>query len=327
MRLLALLLSLLHSVLLVSAAANPGPCSGACTSLVHDPALIQRTSDGTYFRFASHDGISIHTAPSISGPWKRAGSVLKGRANVSHKNAGDPWAPDVQKVGDTYYCYYSVSTFGAKDSVIGVASSKSMNAGDWTDHGSTGVSTGANKGGNYNAIDGNLVAAGSKLFLTFGSFWDGLQVVDMSSPTKRGGGDVRNIVRDTVVKGNPVEGGYIFPHAGKYYVFFSHGSCCNLKNVKPGDEYKIKVCRADSATGTYVDKSGKSCTKGGGTVVLQSHGNVYAAGGQGVFNDPKHGPVLYYHYVDRKINPNAEDGRKSFGWNKLSFEGGWPSIE
>lgn len=45
-----------------------------------------------------------------------------------------------------------------------------------------------------------------------------------------------------------------------------------------------------------VDKNGASCTNGGGTILLQSHDNIYAPGGQGVMNDPTHGPVLYYHY-------------------------------
>jgi len=45
-----------------------------------------------------------------------------------------------------------------------------------------------------------------------------------------------------------------------------------------------------------VDKSGVKCTAGGGTTVLESHDWVYGPGGQGVFNDPSLGPVLYYHY-------------------------------
>lgn len=42
------------------------------------------------------------------------------------------------------------------------------------------------------------------------------------------------------------------------------------------------VCRSTSATGGFVDASGKACTGGGGTVVLQSHDFVYGPGGQGV---------------------------------------------
>jgi arabinan endo-1,5-alpha-L-arabinosidase len=73
-----------------------------------------------------------------------------------------------------------------------------------------------------------------------------------------------------------------------------------------------------------VDQSGKKCTEGGGTTVLESHGFVYGPGGQGVFTDPSLGPVLYYHYVDTRIGYG--DGQKQFGINKISFSNGWPVV-
>lgn len=48
----------------------------------------------------------------------------------------------------------------------------------------------------------------------------------------------------------------------------------------PGDEYKIMMCRSTSATGGFVDQSGKSCTSNGGTILLGSHGTTYGPGGQ-----------------------------------------------
>lgn len=56
------------------------------------------------------------------------------------------------------------------------------------------------------------------------------------------------------------------------------------------------VCRSSSATSGFKDKSGTACSSGGGTIVLESHGHVYGPGGQGVYDDPTYGPVLYYHY-------------------------------
>ena len=50
-----------------------------------------------------------------------------------------------------------------------------------------------------------------------------------------------------------------------------------------------------------VDANGVSCLDHGGTLVLGSHGNVYGPGGQGVYDDPEVGSVLYYHYVDTDI--------------------------
>ncbi|KAL8955505.1 MAG: hypothetical protein Q9183_006618, partial [Haloplaca sp. 2 TL-2023] len=73
-----------------------------------------------------------------------------------------------------------------------------------------------------------------------------------------------------------------------------------------------------------VDKSGQSCLEGGGTTVLESHGWVYGPGGQGVFEDPELGIVLYYHYVDARIG--FSDGEKQFGVNRLDFSSGWPCL-
>jgi arabinan endo-1,5-alpha-L-arabinosidase len=153
-----------------------------------------------------------------------------------------------------------------------------------------------------------------------------------------------------------MEGATIFKYGSYYYLFFSKGSCCNYDKKRPaaGAEYKIMACRSKSATGGFVDKNGVSCTKSGGTTVLASHGYVYGPGGQGVMQDPKYGPVLYYHYgkcrsafgfscelldilltvvcvvlviassVDTRVG--YADGQKKLGWNQINFSTGWPVV-
>jgi arabinan endo-1,5-alpha-L-arabinosidase len=249
-------------------------------------------------------------------------------------------------VGNYYYVYYSVSTFGVQNSAIGVARSSSMDVGAWTDLGSTGVVS--SNGMAYNAIDGNLVNDNGNYFLTFGSFWNGLQRVRVT-PTKKNG-DVYQVAFDP--SDTAIEGPYVFKYGGYYYLFFSKGQCCGYDKSKPasGKEYRILVCRSTSAVGPFVDKAGKACRSGGGTKVLESHSWVYGPGGQGVYQDPTYGPVsfvpfavpplvlsrletvsltlsrqvLYYHYVDTRIG--FADGQKKFGWNKINFSSGWPVV-
>lgn len=61
--------------------------------------------------------------------------------------------------------------------------------------------------------------------------------------------------------------------------------------------YKVMVCRSRKHGGEYFDREGRSClTENGGTLVLGSHDEVFAPGGQGVWDDPVEGTVLYYHY-------------------------------
>ncbi|KAH7120015.1 endo-alpha-1,5-arabinanase precursor [Dendryphion nanum] len=316
------LTTLLSAASLVYSYANPLSCTGACTN-AHDPALIRR-ADGTYFRFSTGGKIAIHSAPSITGPWTYKGAAIPAGSSINKKGRDDLWAPDVALVGDTYYLYYSVSSFGSQDSAIGVATSKTLDAGSWTDRGSTGVQS--SEGKNYNAIDGNLVYDGSNYLMFFGSFWADLFQVKMANPPIKTAGGTTTQVAFKPEGTHAQEGPFVYKYGNYYYLFFSVGSCCGFDKNRPakGAEYKIQVCRSSSATGGYVDKSGVKCTAGGGTTVLESHGNVYGPGGQGVFNDPSLGPVLYYHYVDTRIG--YSDGQKQFGINKISFSSGWPVV-
>ncbi|KAL4962911.1 arabinan endo-1,5-alpha-L-arabinosidase [Aspergillus stella-maris] len=300
--------------------ANPGACSGLCN--MHDPSLIRRESDGTYFRFSTGNRISYASAPAIEGPWTNIGSVVPDGSSIDLPGNDDLWAPDVQLIDGVYYAYYSVSSFGSQNSAIGVASSDTMDLNTWTDHGSTGIRSDSSKP--YNAIDGNLFNDGGNLLMNFGSFWGNIYQAPMSSPTAVGSSSYQIAYQPAGT--HAVEGPYLMQYGSYYYLFFSEGICCGYDSSMPatGEEYKIKACRSSSATGPFVDSSGTSCTEGGGDIVLESHDNVYGPGGQGVFTDPSLGPVLYYHYVDTTVG--YADGQKLFGWNVIDFSSGWPVV-
>lgn len=200
-------------------------------------------------------------------------------------------APDVSLVNNTYYLFYSVSTFGSQSSAIGLARSPSMDAGTWTDLGATGVSSDKTK--RFNAIDPNLINVNGTYHMSFGSFWDGIYQVQMNNPptSAKSGIQPTQIVHNSA--DSAMEGPAVLKYGEYYYLFFSKGQCCGLDTSRPaaGKEYRIMVCRSKVPTGGFVDKSGRACTNGGGTVVLESHGWVYGPGGQGVYQDPVHGPV------------------------------------
>ena len=46
--------------------------------------------------------------------------------------------------------------------------------------------------------------------------------------------------------------------------------------------------------------------------------------GRGVFTDKNLGLVLYYHYAN--TNDGIADADYKFGWNRLSWSGGWPVV-
>ncbi|KAI5861993.1 glycoside hydrolase family 43 protein [Durotheca rogersii] len=320
----------LHSVVwvigtlqdIVSGYANPEACSGTCVN-AHDPSVIRR-SDGTYFRFSTGGKIAVHTAPDIMGPWTYKGAVLPSGSSIDLDGNQDLWAPEVALVGSAYYLYYSVSTFGVQNSAIGVATSSTMDVGSWKDLGSTGIRSSPGKP--YNAIDPSLIIADGTYLLTFGSFWKDIHQVPLKNPPKTvaSGASAYQLAYDPATTAE--EGACVFKRGSYYYLFYSKGQCCGYDANRPpaGGEYKILVCRSTSATGGFVDARGNACSSGGGTVVLESHGYVYGPGGQGVYDDPNYGPILYYHYVDTRVG--YADGQKRFRWNTISFSSGWPVV-
>lgn len=95
----------------------------------------------------------------------------------------------------------------------------------------------------------------------------------------------------------------------------------------PGKEYKVLVGRSENVSGPYVDKDGHKLTEvldpPAGSLVLGSHDNIYAPGGQSVYHDPvSDRDIMAYHYV-----PNNSFGGPSYlGINFLDFSSGWPVV-
>ncbi|KAF2659565.1 glycoside hydrolase family 43 protein [Lophiostoma macrostomum CBS 122681] len=304
---------------------DPLPCSGNC-SWIHDPNIY--VEDGTYYRFSTSGNIAIATAPDLTGPWNYQGALLHSGTSIDVDAHQDIWAPNINKIGSTYYAFYSVSTMGSQDSEIGLATSTSLDAGSWTDHGSLNIP----KSPAYNLIDPSLFQqtsdSSTDSYFTFGSYWNGIYQFPMSSLTAYTNEPLTNILSNTTANAAVVEGAITFQWKSFYYLFFSSGQCCsappNLPN--PGDEYRINVCRADKVEGPYADEQGRDClTQSGGSTVLESHGDVYAPGGQGVLFDEKSGrTVVYYHYVNPSIGYGAGDFQ--FGANYLDFGDGWPRV-
>lgn len=223
------------------------------------------------------------------------------------------------------------------NSDIGVATSTTMDPGSWTDHGSVGIP----KDSRYNKIDGNLFFhGGANPVLNFGSFWQNIFQVPMQNPPLKVSGGVTHIAQNTTTRpaglvSGSMEGSYEFWWNGYTYLFFSSGNCCNQPAnatnpdqhlAPPGEEYHIMVCRSSQTSGGFVDQQGRDCLTGnGGTMVLGSHDDVYAPGGQGVMYDPNlRSPVVYYHYVRPSVSYQYDDF--FFGWNKLDFSTGWPVV-
>ncbi|KAI7221191.1 endo-1,5-alpha-L-arabinosidase [Hortaea werneckii] len=303
---------------------------------LHDPSIVLGP-DGHYYSFSTHGLTVISRASkkgSIDGYWEIIGSVLDaGSSVIDNSGSTDPWAPDVHKVGDTYYDYYSVSQFGSQISAIGLATSKTLMPGSWTDHGEVFSS---DPNATYplnvtNAIDANLfIDPKTKTpYINYGSFWSNIYQFELAD-------DLKDVKQDTAlqlsldpVAPQPEEGAYMNYHDGWYYLWYSHGTCCGYNASAlpaPGEEYSIRVGRSRSPRGPFVDREGVKLTEGGGYIVYGSHDFVYGPGGQGVLSDYHGRDVLYYHYVNTIVDPTYADNLKLLGWNYIDYVQGWPVL-
>ncbi|PIL34633.1 hypothetical protein GSI_03412 [Ganoderma sinense ZZ0214-1] len=95
--------------------------------------------------------------------------------------------------------------------------------------------------------------------------------------------------------------------------------------VAAGREYKVRVGRAKSSSGPFLDGSGHAITAGttSGWNILGSHDNVYAPGGQSLFRDPvSRRDVIVYHYV----RMDEVGGASYLGINYVDFSSGEPVL-
>lgn len=119
--------------------------------------------------------------------------------------------------------YYSVSTLGSKDSVIGVATSRDMESGSWIDHGSTDLSS--TSATPWNAIDANWIEINGDQYINFGSYWQNLFQAGEQNGLKVRADEAHNIAYNATGPGNesPMESSFMVEHDGWYYLFFSVG--------------------------------------------------------------------------------------------------------
>lgn len=295
---------------------------------IHDPSVIE-LPDGSFVAYETgrsgmtRGAIGIRTSPDGLA-WTDAGSIGKGvpkwAAEVLGYRSQNIWAPSVSKQDDTYFLYYSVSSFGINASAIGLMTASSIDpkapGEGWTDQ---GLVLRSNIKDNFNAIDPwRIDTADGRAFLAFGSFWDGIRMRELDPATGK------LIAEDTPMlslasrQGAGIEAPSIIEHAGKYYLFVSFDQCCKGSS----STYNIRVGRADTVTGPYLDRDGVPLLEGGGTRLLGSTGRFIGPGGQEAIRTTK-GDMLAFHYYD-----GAERGISKLQLTPLNWtEDGWPELD
>lgn len=93
----------------------------------------------------------------------------------------------------------------------------------------------------------------------------------------------------------------------------SFDKCCSGVN----STYKIAYGRSKSITGPYLDKSGKSMSEGGGTILDSGNDRWKGPGGQDIVN----GNILVRHAYDAE-----NSGIPKMLINDIDWSSGWPSY-
>ncbi|MFC5819070.1 family 43 glycosylhydrolase [Nonomuraea harbinensis] len=289
---------------------DPGTVTGSVN--VHDPE-VAKTPAGGYLLAHTGEGIQLKTSADRTA-WRNAGSAFPGGVPWAHPytNGGNTlWAPDITYTGGRYVMYYSASTFGSNRSAIFLATSTSGASGSWTNQ---GLVIESRTSDDFNAIDPNLVVDDQgRWWLSFGSFWSGIKMIQLDPATGRRLGSAFHSIAGR--NGGAIEAPTVYRHGAYYYLLVSFDACCR----GAASTYRVMAGRSTSVTGPYVDRNGVALTAGGGTQILAGHGDIHGPGHQAVLADTD-GDVLFYHWY-------AADNSSRLGINKIGYDAaGWPYV-
>jgi arabinan endo-1,5-alpha-L-arabinosidase len=283
---------------------------------------------GTYYVFSTGDpagaigngNIQIRTSRNLR-QWTYTGTVFATKpAWITSALGSIPnlWAPDISLFGGLWHLYYAGSSFGSNNSVIGLATTPTLDPRSpryhWTDQGLVFRSTSSD---DFNAIDPSLVSTpGGGKWLVFGSFWSGIKLIALDAATGKPA-SASPTVYSLAERPAPdaEEGAGITYHDGYYYLIVSFDTCC----AGLGSTYRIMVGRSTSVTGPYVDPAGTAMTNSGGMELQGSDEGMIGPGSSSVFTDGSRS-YLVYHYYDAFENGDPWVQVRPLAW----LPSGWP---
>lgn len=269
----------------------------------HDPVMA-KGEDGRYYCFMTGMNVGVISSADMV-TWRMEPSALKETPAWAKDTVpgykGHTWAPDISYHNGKWHLYYSCSTFGKNGSAIGHAVNKTLDPKSpdfgWIDEGM--VIASHRSVDNWNAIDPNLIVdKKGQPWLTYGSFWDGIQLIklskkDFKTPISKPKTIARRLGRkiskeevfdpknfeieggNTIEAGeNAIEAPFAFYHDGYYYMFVSFDYCCRGEK----STYKTVYGRSKNVKGPYLDKSGKDMAYGGGTYLYGPNEEYFGVG-------------------------------------------------
>lgn len=307
---------------------------------MHDPVMIKQGD--TYYLFCTGFGVGVWSSKDLQS-WRKEKPVFDAPPQWAVEAVpgfkGHIWAPDVAYHKGWYYLYYSISAFGKNTSCIGLAVNKTLDTTSkdykWIDKGKVIQSYPGKTA--WNAIDPNLVfdKKGTP-YLSFGSFWEGLKLVQLQKDLKILSEDPDKLLTIASRKkdptapnppsiddnpkdagGNAIEAPFIFKRGGYYYLFASVDYCCKGIN----STYKMIVGRSKNIRGPYLDSAGVRMDRAGGTLVMEGNKDWFGVGHNAVYTFDGR-DYLIFHGYDAK-----DEGKSKLRIETLKWDAqGWPVV-
>ena len=289
MRLKSLLFGIVISTNIISAENYKNP---VVDYSLPDPTVI-KGDDGYFYLYATEDirNLPIHRSKDLVN-WEFLGTAFTDESRPDFEPNGGIWAPDINKIGDKYVLYYSMSVWGGDCGMM---------------FRSNGIKV-------QNSIDPYYIEDNGHKYLFWGSF-RGIYAIELSED----GLSLKSGSSPVQIAGTAYEGTYIHKRGGYYYMFASIGSCCEgLKST-----YTTVVGRSTSLFGPYLDKKGQSMMDNHHEILIHKNDSFVGTGHNSeIVSDNAGTDWLFYHAVS-VANP---DGRVLM-LDKIDWIDGWPSVE
>jgi arabinan endo-1,5-alpha-L-arabinosidase len=328
--LVAPLASLFHASALPAVAQQVLALSGDVAP-VHDPTAI--AAGGAFYVFSTggrpgQGVIPIRTSTDLRA-WKPAGfvfSTLPEWATREIPQARNAWAPDISFRDGKYWLYYSVSSFGSRNSAIGLATNRTLDPASpdyrWADEGM--VLRSRQESDDWNAIDPNVVIEDEhNVWLSWGSFWGGIKLRRLDPATGKpssADGVLHTLASRPRVP--PIDGSVEAPTIVRrgewWYLFVSFDRCCRGAE----SSYNVVVGRSRSVTGPYLDRDGKPMTEGGGSLVIGATTPTWRGPGhQSVLRVGERDYLVFHAYYGAGLGRGS-----ALQISTMTWEDGWPKV-
>jgi arabinan endo-1,5-alpha-L-arabinosidase len=281
-----------------------------------DPSII-RAPDGSYYAYTTQsiyfDLVNIpvlHSTDLVH--WRKVADAFPHYPNwVLGGPAGDMWAPHATRLGGRYLLYYAGRRASVGDMAIGVGVSPSP-AGPFQDLGHPLLTRDPGQPP-YTAIDPFVMRTpAGHVYLYYGSDNQPIRVVELSADGLSVTGNPRPIVYPVAGNGpytGLVEGAWVLPHAGWYYLMYSVGDCCSEHA-----NYSVFVSRSRSPLGPF--------TPDPHNPILMANRHFWAVGHNSTIADASGVDWIVYH---ARVRGEVTDDRDLM-LDRINWSGDWPVV-